>query len=45
MLIGHGDRAEFASEEFLSYVPTMENFVILKKNPEYSPEEKKDAAK
>ena len=45
MLIGHGDRAEFASEEFLSYVPTMENFVILKKNPEYVGDEKKDAAK
>lgn len=35
VLIGHGERAELASEEFLSESPFMENFVILRKNPEW----------
>ena len=35
VLIGHGERAELASEEFLTETPFMENFVILRKNPDY----------
>lgn len=41
VLIGHGERAELASEEFLPTSQIMENFVILKPNPDYEPEEKK----
>ncbi len=41
VLIGNGERAELASEE---YVPiqesVLENFIILKKNPDYIEEEK-----
>jgi hypothetical protein len=38
VLIGNGERAEFATEEFLSYNSIMENFVIIKANPDYEPE-------
>lgn len=41
VLIGHGERAELASEEFLPTSQIMENFVILKPNPDYEPEDKK----
>ena len=44
VLIGHGERAELGSEEYLSETPFMENFVILRKNPEYV-EQEKDKAK
>jgi 26S proteasome regulatory subunit N1 len=47
-LIGHGERAELATEEYLSETPIMENFAILIKNPEYEPEKEqkgKGAAK
>jgi 26S proteasome regulatory subunit N1 len=44
VLIGHGERAELGSEEYLSETPFMENFVILRKNPEYV-EPEKDRAK
>lgn len=40
VLIGHGERAELATEEFLSETSVLENFVILRPNPEYVPEEK-----
>ena len=43
MLIGHGEKAELASEEYLSEAAGLENFVILKPNPNYEPE--KDVAK
>jgi len=39
VLIGHGEKAEFATEEFLSYNSILENFVIIRKNPDYKPEE------
>ena len=39
VLIGHGERSEFATEEFLSYNNMMENFVIIRKNPEYEAEQ------
>lgn len=35
VLIGHGERAELATEEYLPETTIMENFVILKKNPDY----------
>jgi 26S proteasome regulatory subunit N1 len=41
VLLGHGERAELASEEYLPETNVMENFVILRKNPDYEPE--KDA--
>lgn len=44
VLIGQNERAELASEEFLSETQVMENFVILRKNPDYV-EEKKDEKK
>ncbi len=40
VVIGHGERAELASEEFLAETQVLENFVILRPNPEYVPEEK-----
>lgn len=38
VLVGHGERAELASEEFLTNASFLENFVILKPNPDYEPE-------
>ena len=35
VLIGHGERAELGSEEYIPETPYMENFVILRKNPDY----------
>lgn len=35
VLLGHGERAELATEEYLHETPYMENFVILRKNPDY----------
>lgn len=35
VLIGHGERAELATEEYLPLSPILENFVLLKKNPDY----------
>ena len=42
MLIGHGERAELASEEFLAETSVLENFVILRSNPDYIHEEPKE---
>lgn len=35
VLIAHSERAEFATEEYISCNNTMENFVIIKRNPDY----------
>ncbi|KAI9221766.1 armadillo-type protein [Blastocladiella britannica] len=35
VLMAYGERAEIATEEFLPLVPVVENFVIVKKNPEF----------
>ncbi|CAH1786305.1 unnamed protein product [Owenia fusiformis] len=35
VLLAYGERAELATEEYLSQTPVMEGFVILKKNPDY----------
>jgi hypothetical protein len=40
--MGHGERAEFEYEEYISTSSVLENFIILRPNPEYeAPEEKK----
>ena len=45
MLIGNGERAEFATEDFLSMNSIMENFVIIKANPDYEADHDAEAAK
>lgn len=37
VLLAMGERAELATEEYISLNPVMEGFVILKKNPNYKP--------
>ena len=39
VLIGYGERAELATEEYLALASVLEGFVILKRNPEYMDEE------
>ncbi|CAB4006956.1 26S proteasome non-ATPase regulatory subunit 2 [Paramuricea clavata] len=39
VLLAHGERAELATEEYLSLTPFLEGFAILKKNPDYDAEE------
>jgi 26S proteasome regulatory subunit N1 len=34
VLIGHGERAELATDEYISHTPILEGFVILRKNPD-----------
>ena len=34
VLLAHGERAELATEDYVSVTPIMEGFVILKKKPE-----------
>ncbi|ELT94307.1 hypothetical protein CAPTEDRAFT_150361 [Capitella teleta] len=41
VLLAYGERAELATEEFISMTPTMEGFVILKKNENYEAPEVK----
>lgn len=36
VLIGHGERAELATDDYLSLTPILEGFVILRKNPDAS---------
>ena len=45
MLIGHGERAELGSEEYLPETGILENFVILRKNPDYVDEKEKAKGK
>ena len=42
MLLGYNDRAELATDEYISLTPILEGFVILKPNPENPPDEKKE---
>jgi len=37
VLLAMGERAELATEEYITLTPIMEGFVILKKNPNYVP--------
>ena len=39
VLIGHSERAELANEEYLPETPVIENFLILRPNPEYEPDQ------
>ena len=38
--LGTTERAELATEEYISYAPVLEGFVILKKNPGWEKEDK-----
>lgn len=35
VLLGHGERAELATEEYTAVTNVLEDFVVLKVNPEY----------
>ena len=35
VLLGHGERAQLGTEEYLPLTPILEGFVIVKKNPEF----------
>merc|ERR1711988_930309 len=37
VLLNYGDRAELATEEYLACATVLEDFVILRKNPNYKP--------
>jgi len=45
VLLAHGERGELGSEEYIPETPIMENFVILRKNPEYEAEQERLKAK
>lgn len=37
VLLAYGERAELATEEYIPLTPIMEGFVILRKNPDFTP--------
>jgi 26S proteasome regulatory subunit N1 len=39
VLLTYGERAELGTEEYIPVTPIIENFVILRKNPDYKPPE------
>ncbi|KAJ2772253.1 26S proteasome non-ATPase regulatory subunit 2 B, partial [Coemansia nantahalensis] len=39
VLLAHSERAELATEKYISLTSVLEGFVILKKNPDYEEEE------
>ena len=39
VLLAYGDRAEFATDEYIALSPVLEGVVVVKKNPNYKPEE------
>jgi len=39
VLLGYGDRAELATDEYIPLTSVLEGFVILKPNPDYKPSE------
>ncbi|KAJ3067172.1 proteasome regulatory particle base subunit [Podochytrium sp. JEL0797] len=45
VLLAYSERAELATEEYISVGTSLEGFVILKKNPEWMEEDVKDASK
>lgn len=45
VLLNYGDRAELGTEEYIPVTPIIENFVILRKNPDYKPPEEVKARK
>lgn len=38
VILGYGERAELASDEYISETHVLEGFVLLRKNPNYKPE-------
>ena len=38
VLLSYGEKVELATEEYLPYCEVLENFIILKKNPDYKPD-------
>ena len=38
VLLSYGEKVELATEEYIPYCEVLENFIILKKNPNYKPE-------
>jgi 26S proteasome regulatory subunit N1 len=40
VLIGYGERAELATEEYIPLTSVLEGFVILRRNPEYMDEDR-----
>jgi 26S proteasome regulatory subunit N1 len=45
VLLGHSERCELATDEYLAETPIMENFVILRKNPDYEAPDAKEKAR
>eukprot|EP00735_Rhodelphis_limneticus_P006874 TRINITY_DN19332_c0_g1::TRINITY_DN19332_c0_g1_i1::g.15859::m.15859 TRINITY_DN19332_c0_g1::TRINITY_DN19332_c0_g1_i1::g.15859 ORF type:complete len:890 (-),score=276.33,sp/P56701/PSMD2_BOVIN/50.00/0.0,PC_rep/PF01851.17/1.5e+04,PC_rep/PF01851.17/40,PC_rep/PF01851.17/0.023,PC_rep/PF01851.17/0.00081,PC_rep/PF01851.17/27,PC_rep/PF01851.17/67,PC_rep/PF01851.17/0.0053,PC_rep/PF01851.17/7.7e+02,HEAT_2/PF13646.1/15,HEAT_2/PF13646.1/11,HEAT_2/PF13646.1/6,HEAT_2/PF13646.1/0.053 TRINITY_DN19332_c0_g1_i1:208- len=45
VILAHGDRAEFASEEYIAMVQVLEGVVIIQKNPDYVPPKEEDLKK
>ncbi|CAG0879784.1 unnamed protein product [Cyprideis torosa] len=45
VLLSHGERAELATDEYLSLTPILEGFVILRPNPDAEPREDKTEPK
>jgi 26S proteasome regulatory subunit N1 len=39
VLIGQGQKAELSTEMYLPETPVLENFVILRKNPDFKEED------
>jgi 26S proteasome regulatory subunit N1 len=37
VLIGHGERAELASDEYVALTPVLEGLVLMRKNPNFKP--------
>ena len=35
VLLGHGERAQLGTDEYIPLTPLLEGFVIVKKNPDY----------
>ncbi len=38
VLIAYGERAELATEQYIALSPILENFVLVRKNPDYQEE-------
>jgi 26S proteasome regulatory subunit N1 len=38
VLLSYGEKVELATEEFVPFYEVLENFIILRKNPDYQPE-------
>jgi 26S proteasome regulatory subunit N1 len=45
VLLGYGERAELATDEYLPETAILENFVMLRKNPDYYDDKKNNPIK